>query len=115
MTGNETLQELSGKVRDLEGVVEAQKALISEQRTLIEQQRIALLGDTRYNAPGLVATVREHTVEIKTQGDALSTLTKRMDAQNNMLRGVMIGLSVTGLTGIGTLVTLLTQVAGIGP
>jgi hypothetical protein len=87
---------------------EARKAFTGLQDR-VDRQSIVLFGDKEMNVAGLVI---DHS-EVK---EMLQDMIKKDRERIVLMRGIVVGLGLTTLTGAGTLVTLLVQIfSGGGP
>lgn len=64
---------------------------------------LLLIGDDELEVAGVVERLKETEQELETIKD-------EREAQANRLRGVAIGLGITGVSGVGTFITVLTQI-----
>jgi len=71
----------------------------------ISRMEIIILGDPTLGIEGLLPRIGR-------MEDSLSQLLQQRQEQRNLLRGIAIGLAVTSVSGVGTLLSILSKVFG---
>ena len=97
------------RMSQVEDDIRAIKATQIAQADLQARYRQILFGDVETESPGVLRriTVLEKLMEASAD---------ERQAQKTMIKGILVGLGLTSITGIGTLATLLAQLLrGVSP
>lgn len=86
------------------GRIESELAQLSGLSDRLDSLETSMYGSQRLQLPGVLTQLQKLT-------SSLDELVKERQAQSTLIRGIAIGLGLTSLTGIGTLITVLSQVA----
>lgn len=82
---------------------EEAKKVFSILHDRVDRHSIVLFGDAQMNVVGLVADLSD----VK---EMLQTIINKDRERIVLMRGIVVGLGLTTLTGAGTLITLLVQI-----
>ncbi len=103
----EIVSTLSEKLDHLEQLIEMRdievQETIAEGRRAIEDLKTLVQGNEGLRVKGVV--VRLEDVEEKVQ-----TITRERRSERDKLKGIQIGLGITTLTGISTLIAVISQI-----
>ncbi len=86
--------------------IEADLAQLSQLGERVDSLETSMYGSARLQLPGVLTQLQKLT-------SSLDDLVKERQTQSTLIKGIAIGLGLTSVTGIGTLITVLTQVVGV--
>lgn len=85
--------------------IEAELVELSRLGERVDGLETSMYGSSRLKLPGVLDQLQKLTA-------SLDELVNERRAQSTLIKGIAIGLGLTSLTGLGTLITVLSQVAG---